>query len=945
MTSPLRRIAHYAPATWISGKSGPDRNAIAGMCSRVRELGFDSVLYGGAGTDNMSRATTDGMVTGPAHAALVKACREEGLSLLTDICPPGDPAADAFHAWQDSVANDIDDGIAGVRCLGLDRLSPQQWGQFRQAIHRYRPDLLVMAWTPGMSHTQLHAFRSLGFDGCFSSLAWWDQHSPWLVHEFEALRRIAPVIASAVLPSGNGTVDPRRLADDGTVMQRLWVAAYLGQGVIMDVDRALAPSMAGTVRDVNRWQEGEYAHRGRLTLLSGLLSAGSILYWSGGAPYALVMHEPGEESFDAALRVLRARMPDGFVVTPEPVWQAGMRGRLISVLGVTRSVPVRARHVRADDGAVPSTYGNGRRCTMASPHSLKDAMGADRIVIEGVTPAVADGRFAVKLVLGTVLEVQATVFMDGHAPLGVSLLWRAADECRWQQVPMQPLGNDRWTGQCLPERLGRHYYTIQARVEDEELRHSTRQCPVFPVQVERREAEFSSWYELFPRSMGRPGEHGRFVDVIAQLSRIQDMGFDVLYFPPIHPVGATNRKGRNNALVAQPGDPGSPYAIGAESGGHDAVHPELGTLDDFRMLMAAARDHGIEIALDFAIQCSPDHPWLREHPEWFRWREDGTVQYAENPPKKYEDIVNPDFYSTTANARQRMSLWRALRDTVLFWAEQGVRMFRVDNPHTKPLPFWEWMIAEVNRHYPDAIFLSEAFTRPAMMHRLARLGFSQSYTYFTWRNTKAELTEYLTEVSSPSQLNYFRPHFFVNTPDINPYFLQSSGRGGFLVRAVMAATTSGLWGVYSGFELCEAQALPGREEYLDSEKYELRFRDWDQPGNIVAEITRLNVIRRSHPALQSHRGIRFHHVDDERILFFSRTTQEEDSIVLVAISLSPRDSLMTHIEMPVLNRAGGMRRPRRLRSLWDGRLQDVTGAALPLILTPEQPFVLWSVLS
>ena len=412
----------------------------------------------------------------------------------------------------------------------------------------------------------------------------------------------------------------------------------------------------------------------------------------------------------------------------------------------------------------------------------------------------------------------------------------------------------------------------------------TRHEPPLPVDAERRGAGFASWYELFPRSQSNdPARHGTFSDVIARLPAVRDMGFDVLYMPPIHPIGATNRKGRNNALKAGPSDPGSPYAIGGAAGGHDAIHPELGTLDDFRALIAAARAMDMEIAIDFAIQCSPDHPWLRDHPDWFEWRPDGSIRYAENPPKRYEDIVNVAFYAEGA----RPALWLALRDVVLFWAREGVRCFRVDNPHTKPLPFWEWMIAEVRREFPDALFLAEAFTRPKMMYRLAKIGFAQSYTYFTWRDTAHEMREYLTELTTTAPKDFFRPHFFVNTPDINPLFLQSAGRPGFLIRAALAATLSGLWGIYSGFELCESDALPGREEYRDSEKYEIRARDWLLPGNIVAEIRTLNRIRRNNPALHSHLGIRFLPCSNDMILCFAKVTGEGDNIVIAAISFDP----------------------------------------------------------
>ena len=436
-----------------------------------------------------------------------------------------------------------------------------------------------------------------------------------------------------------------------------------------------------------------------------------------------------------------------------------------------------------------------------------------------------------------------------------------------------------------------------------------------PVDAERRAAGFASWYELFPRSQsGDLARPGTFDDVIARLPAIRDMGFDVLYFPPIHPIGRINRKGRDNSPRAEPGDPGSPYAIGSAEGGHDAIHPALGTLHDFRRLRDAAAAHGLELALDFAVQCSPDHPWLREHPDWFQWRPDGSIRYAENPPKKYEDIVNVDFYADAAAP----ALWLALRDVVLFWAGEGVRLFRVDNPHTKPLPFWEWLIAEVRTRFPDAVFLGEAFTRPKLMYRLAKLGFSQSYTYFTWRNTKAELTEYLTELTTTAR-DFFRPHFFVNTPDINPAFLQTSGRPGFLIRAALAVTLSGLFGVYSGFELCEAQPLPGREEYLHSEKYEIRARDWDAPGNIISELTRLNRIRRANPALRTHLGISFLNAFNDQILYYVKATADLQNVVLVAVNLDPQFPQECDIEVP----------------LWFWRLSDAAAAAVEDLMTGQ----------
>ncbi|MDR6936151.1 maltotransferase domain-containing protein [Luteibacter sp. 3190] len=429
-------------------------------------------------------------------------------------------------------------------------------------------------------------------------------------------------------------------------------------------------------------------------------------------------------------------------------------------------------------------------------------------------------------------------------------------------------------------------------VTDPRERASTTQA--FVIEVDRREAEFASWYELFPRSMtDDKAKHGTFRNTIARLPAIRDMGFDVLYFPPIHPIGKAFRKGPNNTLTPGPDDPGSPYAIGSPDGGHTDIHPQLGTLKDFRALRDAAHEHGLELALDFAIQCSPDHPWLKEHPEWFDWRPDGSIKYAENPPKKYQDIVNVDFYADGAIP----SLWQALCDAVLFWAAEGVRTFRVDNPHTKPFPFWEWMIARVRAKYPDALFLSEAFTRPKPMYRLAKVGFSQSYTYFTWRNSKQEFIDYLTELTTTPPKDFFRPNFFVNTPDINPYFLQTSGRPGFLIRAALATTLSGLWGMYSGFEICESAPMPGKEEYLDSEKYEIRVRDFDAPGNIVPEITRLNRIRRAHPALQTHLGVRFLPANNDQVLFFEK--RAGDDLVLVAISMDPHNAQAADLTLPL----------------------------------------------
>ncbi len=417
---------------------------------------------------------------------------------------------------------------------------------------------------------------------------------------------------------------------------------------------------------------------------------------------------------------------------------------------------------------------------------------------------------------------------------------------------------------------------------ESQLRPDLTRSPLFPFVADRPRARTGAWYEMVPRSQGvNVGQHGTFKDCIARLPDVAAMGFDVVYLTPIHPIGHTNRKGRNNAVTAAVGDPGSPYAIGAAEGGHDAVHPELGTLEDFRGFVAACKLLDIEVALDFAVQCSPDHPWLKQHPQWFRRRPDGSMRYAENPPKKYEDIVNPDFSSEDAGA-----LWNALRDVVLFWIEQGVNIFRVDNPHTKPFRFWEWLIHEIQLRHPDVIFLAEAFTRPKLMKGLAKLGFTQSYTYFTWRTQKWELEQYLNELTAYPERDFYRPNFFVNTPDILPYHLQSGETWMFKSRVALAATLSSTYGIYNGFELLEHDPIPGKEEYLDSEKYEIKVRDWDQPGNIKPYIRDLNRARRENAALQQTSQLRFIPIDDGNVIGFVKESADHTNTVVAAIALS-----------------------------------------------------------
>lgn len=473
---------------------------------------------------------------------------------------------------------------------------------------------------------------------------------------------------------------------------------------------------------------------------------------------------------------------------------------------------------------------------------------------------------------------------DAVAPDQEALLLRAAAELDPPPAPLKAL--------AILEQ-GAVLQAVQDLPDPELI---TRHPRVLRLHVERERALYSTWYELFPRSWSpEPGRHGTLRDVVRLLPEISRMGFDVLYFPPIHPIGRANRKGKNNAVAAKPGEPGSPWAIGAEEGGHTALHPELGSWDDFTELTTQARANGLEIALDLAFQCAPDHPWVREHPDWFLWRPDGTVQYAENPPKKYQDVLPFDFETKDWEA-----LWRALADVVRFWIDKGVLIFRVDNPHTKPFAFWHWLINVIRAEHPDVIFLAEAFTRPKIMARLGKLGFSQSYTYYTWRNTKAELTAYMTELTRTELRDTFRPNFWPNTPDILPEYLQYGGRPAFMIRLILAATLSSSYGIYGpAFELCVAEALPGKEEYLDSEKYECRRWNWDQSGNLKELITRVNRIRRDHPALRRTDNLRFVPVSNDNIICYLKSTTDGADTLLVAVVLDPFQPQTGRLDLPL----------------------------------------------
>src|SRR5215210_827041 len=537
-----------------------------------------------------------------------------------------------------------------------------------------------------------------------------------------------------------------------------------------------------------------------------------------------------------------------------------------------------------------------------------------RIQIQDVWPQTDCGRYPTKAVVGDSVPVWATIFRDGHEVLGAALRYRLKGTRKWREAPMGDFGNDRWMGHLEVDSVGRWEFTVAAWVDrraswrweirreveggqsdltselaegallygvetltvkealadERDDRHELTSLPKpLELAVDRERARFGSWYELFPRSWGG------FEGVARVIPELSELGFDVVYLPPIHPIGETNRKGKNNMIKARKGDPGSPWAIGGADGGHDAIHPGLGTIDDFDRLVATAHEHGIEICLDFAIQCSPDHPWLKRHPEWFNRRPDGTLKYAENPPKKYQDIYNVNF-----DSEDWLGLWEALRDVVAYWVEHGVRAFRVDNPHTKSVPFWEWLIREVRADFPETLFFAEAFTRPAMMTTLAKIGFSQSYTYFTWKNTKAELVEFLELLLGWAP--YYRPNFFVNTPDILHEYLQEGGPPAFEARLVLAATLSPSYGIYSGYEHFEnVPVAAGSEEYLDSEKYEVKQRALDGP--LLPLVQRLNEIRRAEPALRRFENLRLLDTHGDHVFAYAKGTE-----IAVAVNLDPQ---------------------------------------------------------
>lgn len=913
--------------------------------------------------------------------------------------PPG-----FLPAWTARLLGWTRSGVKGLVFQAPQRLPAEAWRELGAALRAQNPDVRLLAWTPGLSPADLAGLRDAAFDAAFSSLPWWDFKSSWLAEEDARLRAIGEVIAAppqsgaespseygrsalwSAAMSGDGLMltdeDEHRLPDvqavnawfDGSRLKGplCLLGGRDGSCTVMLRDAGDGATLALAVNPSPTQHAGvdwdalapmlPPADLVPFTPPAGLQRQADSL---AAGDCALMMFQPTQPVRDA-VRHHRTRADD---LANQRVALENISPAVDGGLYPVKTIPHARIAVQADifmDGhdqlAAEVRWrakDEARWHTVPMTRGLNDRWeGAFRPRRVGAHEFVVAAWFDAWHTFTHDIEVKHQAGRDISLEIheGLALLRDALARAE----AGSPAGADaepvrRALAVFADADLAHPVPPTQEQVDallDPALAHAMHAlddhpfeavtATAYPLWVDRSQAVHSSWYELFPRSQAaEPGRHGTFDDVVARLPDIREMGFDVLYMPPIHPIGQRNRKGRNNSLRAEPGDVGSPYAIGAQSGGHDAIEPALGTLSDFLNLVDAAAQHGMEIALDFAIQCSPDHPWLTQHPDWFSWRPDGSMRYAENPPKKYEDIVNVSFYGGQNRRGRKLGLWRALRDVVLFWVNHGVRIFRVDNPHTKPLPFWQWLICEVHAQHPDVIFLSEAFTRPKMMYRLAKIGFTQSYTYFTWRNERAELEAYLQEISSPPAADFFRPHFFVNTPDINPFFLQTSGRPGFLIRSALAALGSGLWGVYSGFELCEGTPLPGKEEYLDSEKYELRQRDWHAPGNIRAEITRLNQIRRANPALQTHRGLTLAASSNSRVLAFYKSTPGHGNVVLAVISLDPFQAQETRVEAPFWlfgeSDAGQLSAEDLLtetRETWHQKHRSLT-------LPPDQPYRVW----
>jgi starch synthase (maltosyl-transferring) len=912
------------------------------------------------------------------------------------------PEADAIvDYFTDVVRHYLGLGFGGFRCDAAYKVPVAAWQRLTDAARAAAPQVLFCAETVGAPRDAVLALAGAGFDYLYNSVKWWDFKSPWLLDQYEAFRHIAPSIG---FPESHDTprlVAELRAAGvpdeqiEPRYRQSYAFAAAYSTGVLMPMGfeygwgRRLSAVMGREeAPEPKRFDLSLFVAETNATKLAipALNQEGPQRLIDSGEADLLVLERSTQGGEDRAwiifnrdakrARSLRHDQPVG-KVTVQPLGvkvvridtATGRGARIPDLWQPNARIQIEDLYPQIDCGRHPvkriegdvfevwaDVFGDSHdRLRGVVKYRREDApwreaplayfdndrwvgrFGLDRVglwhyAIEAWTDRFESWREDVEKKREAGQQVTLEL-VEGRAVVEDSLASAAGADAAAIRALLRRLDG--------ADEAERSRLLLCEATRGLMARTAPRPDPTaYPreleVVVDRRAARFSAWYEMVPRSQGHhPGKSATFDDGIARLPEIADLGFDVVYLPPIHPIGRVNRKGRNNDPQAQPGDPGSLYAIGSDEGGHCAIEPGLGSLSDFRRFVRAAADHGLEVALDFAVQCAPDHPWVRQHPQWFRFRPDGSIKFAENPPKKYEDIVNVDF-----TTQDREGLWTALRDVVLFWVGEGVRIFRVDNPHTKPIPFWEWLIREVKARCPEAIFLSEAFTRPKMMRALAKVGFSQSYTYFTWRNTKAELIEYLSELTRFPVSEYFRPNFFTNTPDILPEFLQTGGRPAFRIRLALAATLSPAYGIYNGFELCENRALPGREEYADSEKYQYKVWDWDRPGHIKDDIRILNRLRRDHPALQQLSNLGFLACDEPVILAYAKIMREPLDVVIVIVNLDPHTPHEGEVELPLAALGRAADDAFEMEEAFSGAVSAFSGARQRFRLDPETEPVL-----
>jgi len=825
-----------------------------------------------------------------------------GLAVMTEVWPD--------HSWtlgsplqrlEVAIRTQLERGVAGITCRHAHEIPAEAWSPLLQGLKIAFPAAWFCAEALGRPIGEVWTLQGAGFDFLFSSVGWWNGIDPWFLEQQALFPAVGRSIGFPILEPG------MRAAER---LERFQFVSLLSAGVLLDAgDEA---GIAAEISALNRWKATQPRRR-----------AESSVPAPGQPPSRVIIERMAPELDGGGFPVKRI-VGDALQVTAD-IFRDGhdkvsaeLRVQQFGESDWTVAPMLPVENDRWSGQAVLDRVGEARFVIAAwTDHfaSWVDEVTKKRAASQPLRLELAEGR---------ALVAAAVSRSSGAVRAALTAVAQRCDD---------PAESETRQLDLLLSRLVALWMAQAPDLADAAL------SPARAVSVERVAARFSAWYEMFPRSQGTvPGQSGTFADCVRRFPAIRDLGFDVVYFVPIHPIGEVNRKGRNNHPRAQPGEPGSPYAIGSPAGGHTAIEPSLGTLEDFRGLIAAAHAHGLEIALDFAVQCAPDHPWLKEHPQWFKRRSDGSIKHAENPPKKYEDIVNVDF-----DGPDWRGLWDALRDAVQFWIDEGVKIFRVDNPHTKPVAFWHWLIASLHERHPDVLFLAEAFTRPKMMRRLAKEGFSQSYTYFTWRTTKVELTDFLTELTRTESVEYFRPNFFPTTPDILPLHLQAGGRAGFRARLVLAATLSGSYGIYNGYELCEAGGLPGKEEYQDSEKYQFTVWDWDRPGNIKEDIRRLNRLRRSSPALQQFANLEFLSASHPAVLFYQKTLGRDR--VVIAVSLDFHQPVQTEVVFPLAawNLPPGGRFVTE--ELFSGYRQEWIGDRHVITLSPAaQPALVWKLL-